>query len=293
MERGLIVAIQESPKKAIRKSKFSPLQLLVHGILALWALTNVFPFLWVVMNSFRTRQYILSESFRFPTSPTLENYINAFSKIDIWRAYANSFIVSTSVAALTVVLAGLAAFGLTRFTFRGNSTLLSVVYGCLMISVFSTIIPVFTLLLKLNLINTLIGLILPVTAGCLAFAMVVLIAYMRGLPRDLEEAAFIDGCNVFQICFKIIFPLSRSAFATVAIFSFLWSYNDLFTQLFILRQKKTWAINRLLNEISSIYGTDYGLMAASITLVVIPVLIVYIFLQKHIIKGLTAGAIKG
>ncbi|MFD3261100.1 carbohydrate ABC transporter permease [Paenibacillus lentus] len=253
----------------------------------------MFPFAWVVMNSFRTRQYILTESFRFPTSPTLENYFNAFIKIDIWRAYANSFIVSTSVAALTVFLAGLAAFGLTRYIFRGHSILISIVYGCLMISVYSTIIPVFSLLLKLNLINTLVGLILPVTAGSLAFAMVVLIAYMWGIPRDLEEAAFIDGCNVFQICFKIIFPLSRSAFATVAIFSFLWSYNDLFTQLFILRQKQTWTINRLLNEISSMYGTDYGLMAASITLVVIPVLIVYIFLQKHIIKGLTAGAIKG
>lgn len=287
------MGIHESTIQQTRKPKFSVLQLLTHGILVLWAITNVFPFAWVVMNSFRTRQYILTESFRFPTSPTLENYFNAFIKIDIWRAYANSFIVSTSVAALTVLLAGLAAFGLTRYIFRGHSILISVVYGCLMISVYSTIIPVFSLLLKLNLINTLVGLILPVTAGSLAFAMVVLIAYMWGIPRDLEEAAFIDGCNVFQICFKIIFPLSRSAFATVAIFSFLWSYNDLFTQLFILRQKNTWTINRLLNEISSMYGTDYGLMAASITLVVIPVLIVYIFLQKHIIKGLTAGAIKG
>lgn len=287
------MGIHELTIQKTRKPKFSVLQLLTHGILALWAITNVFPFAWVVMNSFRTRQYILTESFRFPTSPTLENYFNAFIKIDIWRAYANSFIVSTSVAALTVLLAGLAAFGLTRYIFRGHSILISIVYGCLMISVYSTIIPVFSLLLKLNLINTLIGLILPVTAGSLAFAMVVLIAYMWGIPRDLEEAAFIDGCNVFQICFKIIFPLSRSAFATVAIFSFLWSYNDLFTQLFILRQKNTWTINRLLNEISSMYGTDYGLMAASITLVVIPVLIVYIFLQKHIIKGLTAGAIKG
>lgn len=287
------MSIHELTIQKTRKPKFSVLQLLTHGILVLWAITNVFPFAWVVMNSFRTRQYILTESFRFPTNPTLENYFNAFIKIDIWRAYANSFIVSTSVAALTVLLAGLAAFGLTRYIFRGHSILISVVYGCLMISVYSTIIPVFSLLLKLNLINTLVGLILPVTAGSLAFAMVVLIAYMWGIPRDLEEAAFIDGCNVFQICFKIIFPLSRSAFATVAIFSFLWSYNDLFTQLFILRQKQTWTINRLLNEISSMYGTDYGLMAASITLVVIPVLIVYIFMQKHIIKGLTAGAIKG
>lgn len=287
------MGIHESTIQKTRKPKFSIYQLLTHGILALWAITNIFPFAWVIMNSFRTRQYILTESFRFPTSPTLENYINAFAKIDIFRAYANSFIVSSSVSALTVLLAGLAAFGLTRYMFRGHSILMSIVYACLMITVYSTIIPVFSILLKLNLINTLVGLILPVTAGSLAFAMVVLIAYMRGIPKDLEEAAFIDGANVFQICFRIIFPLSRPAFATVAIFSFLWSYNDLFTQLFILRQKNTWTINRLLNEISSMYGTDYGLMAASITIVVIPILVVYIFLQRHIIKGLTAGAVKG
>jgi len=276
-----------------KKSKISALKIITHCLLILWGLTNVFPFLWVVINSFRSKQYILSESFRFPTNPTLENYINAFSKIDIWRAYGNSLVISSSVAALTVLLAGLAAFGLTRFNFRGSSILQSIVYACLMISVFSTIIPVFAILLKLNMINTLIGLILPVTAGCLAFAIIVVTAYMRGIPKDLEEAAFIDGCNVFQICFRIIFPISRPTFATVAIFSFLWSYNDMFTQLFILRQKKTWAINRLLNEISSVYGTDYGLMASSITLVIVPVLIVYILLQKHIIKGLTAGAVKG
>ncbi len=280
-------------KSSSSKRKSFMYQLLTHIVLILWGLTTIFPFIWVVVNSFRSKQYILSDSFSIPTSPTLENYLNAFDKIDIWRAYGNSLIISVSVALLTVLLAGLAAFGLTRFNFRGNGFLQSVVHACLMISVFSTIIPVFAILLKLNMINTLIGLILPVTAGCLAFAIMVVMSYMRSIPKDLEEAAFIDGCNIFQICFKIIFPISRPTFATVAIFAFLWSYNDLFTQLFILRQKQTWAINRLLNEISSQYGTDYGLMAAAITLVIVPVLIVYIVLQKHIIKGLVAGAVKG
>lgn len=235
----------------------------------------------------------MTDSFSLPSNPRFENYSNAFNNLDIGRAYINSFIISTTVTLLTLLIAGLAAFAMARFKFKGNSLFLSLVIACLMIPAFSTIIPVFNLLHKMNLINHLIGLILPLTGGSIAFGIVILVAYMRGIPREIEESAVMDGCNVFQVCFKIIFPLSKPAFATVAIFTFLWSYNDLFSQLFILRQRETWAINRLLNEISSQYGTDYGLMAASVTLVIIPVLIVYVFLQKSIIKGLTAGAVKG
>ena len=109
----------------------------------------------------------------------------------------------------------------------------------------------------------------------------------------LEEAAFMEGCNAYQIFFKVIMPLTKPSFATVGIFSFLWSYNDLFTQQFFLRNKEEWAITRLLLEISSREGTNYGLMAAVVTLVVVPLLIVYVCLQKYIIKGMTAGAVKG
>ena len=144
-----------------------------------------------------------------------------------------------------------------------------------------------------NVWLSLISVILPQTAGNLAFAMVVLTGYMKGLPIELEEAAFMEGCNAYQIFFKVIMPLTKPSFATVGIFSFLWSYNDLFTQQFFLRNKEEWAITRLLLEISSREGTNYGLMAAVVTLVVVPLLIVYVCLQKYIIKGMTAGAVKG
>ena len=102
-----------------------------------------------------------------------------------------------------------------------------------------------------------------------------------------------EGCNAFQIFFKVIVPITKPSFATVAIFSFLWSYNDLFTQMFYLRRPEMQGITVLLNRLTSQEGTNYGLMAAAVTLVVVPVVIVYIFLQKYIIKGMTAGAIKG
>lgn len=280
-------------QSAKRRPHVRPFKAVGHLVLAFWALTNIFPFVWVLMNSFRTRQYILSDSFSLPTSPTLENFSAAFDKLNIFRAYGNSFIISASVTVLVCLLGGLAAYALTRFSFRGRGALMFCVYACLMIPVFSTIIPVFSLLLHAGLVSTLPGMILPQTAGGLALAIIILMGYMKSIPMELEEAAFLEGCDVAGVFFRVVFPMSKPALATVAIFTFLNSYNDLFTQLFILRKKDVWAINRLLNEISSQYGTDYGLLCASIVLVVVPVLIVYVFLQKHIIKGMMAGAVKG
>ena len=276
-----------------RRRRVRPFKVAGHLALAFWALTNIFPFVWVLMNSFRTRQYILSDSFSIPTDPTLENFTTAFDKLNIFHAYANSFIISTSVTVLVCLLGGLAAYALTRFSFRGHGTFMFCVYACLMIPVFSTIIPVFGLLLDWGLVNTQPGMILPQTAGGLAMAIIILMGYMKSIPVELEEAAFLEGCDVAGVFFRVVLPMSKPALATVAIFTFLNSYNDLFTQLFILRKKDVWAINRLLSEISSQYGTDYGLLCASIVLVVVPVLIVYVFLQKHIIKGMMAGAVKG
>lgn len=140
---------------------------------------------------------------------------------------------------------------------------------------------------------SLLATILPQIAGNLCFAIIILMGFIQSVPVDLEESAYLDGCNVFQIFFRIIVPVAKPSFATVAIFAFLWSYNDLFTQSFFLRYPQERTITGLLNEISSQAGVNYGLMAASVVLVVIPVLVVYILLQKHIIKGLTAGAVKG
>lgn len=134
---------------------------------------------------------------------------------------------------------------------------------------------------------------LPQIAGNLSFAILVLTGYIRSLPLELEEAAFMEGCSAFQIFTKIVVSLAKPSFATVAIFSFLWSYNDLFTQTFFLRIQTQWAITRLLKELTAMEGTNYGLMAAAVTIIIIPVIVVYACLQKYIIKGLATGAVKG
>lgn len=288
-------------KRSLTKRGFSLSKLLTYVVLTAWGATTVYPFLWVMINSFRVKGEIRTDSFSIPmgASFTLDNYLKANSRFSFGTAYVNSLIVSISVTIVVVLLAGLAAYGLTRYRFRGQKLLHSLLIASMMFPVFSTIIPVFRIEVLAGIASTgsrwlsLLSTILPQIAGNLSFATIVLMGFIRSVPIDLEEAAYLDGCNVFQIYFRIIIPVAKPSFATVSIFSFLWSYNDLFTQSFFLRYPKEKTITLLLNEISSQAGVDYGLMAASVVLVVAPVLLVYVLLQKNIIKGLTVGAIKG
>ena len=276
-------------------------RVITYVVLCLWGLTTIYPFLWVILNSFRKKGLILSDSFSLPVGDafTWENYLTAWERSDFKNAYLNSFVISGSVTIMVVLLAGLAAYGRVRYRFRLRKLLYGLIMAGMMFPVFSTIIPVFRMEVMMGIAGSgnrwlsLLAVILPQIAGNLCFAIIVLMGFIQSVPIDLEESAYLDGCNVFQIYFHIIIPAAKSSFATVAIFAFLWSYNDLFTQSFFLRYPQERAITGLLNEISSQAGVNYGLMAASVVLVVIPVLIVYVLLQKHIVKGLTAGAVKG
>ncbi|MFR8171737.1 MAG: carbohydrate ABC transporter permease [Marvinbryantia sp.] len=276
-------------------------QVPVYAVLIFWALTTIYPLFWVAINSFKVKNEILANSFSMPVGElfTLANYRRAFDRVPILGAYVNSLILSGTVTVVVMALAGLAAFALVRYQFKGREFLMSVVVGSMMFPAFSTIVPVFRMEASWGLVNTsnrwisLFSCALPQIAGNLSFAIIVLSGYIRSLPIELEEAAYMEGCTTFKIFTKIVVPMTKPSFATVAIFSFLWSYNDLFTQTFFLRIQPQWAITRLLKELTAMEGTNYGLMAAAVTIVVVPVIIIYAFLQKYIIKGMTAGAIKG
>lgn len=282
------------------KRRFSAGKTLIYVVLSFWALTTMYPFFWVIINSFRETGMIRRESFSLPIeSFTFDNYLLAWQRSDFKNAYLNSILVSATVTLVVLLVAGFAAYALVRYEFRGKKLLHSLILAGMMFPVFSTIIPVFRMEVAMGIASSgnrwfsLLSTALPQIAGNICFATIILMEFIRTVPIDLEEAAYIDGCSIIKLYFKIIVPISRSSFATVAIFSFLWSYNDLFTQNFFLRYPEERTITLLLNEISSQAGTNYGLMAASVVLVVIPVLLVYVALQKHIIKGLTAGAVKG
>lgn len=273
----------------------------VYTVLVLWALTTIYPLVWVALNSFKVKNEIIANSFALPLGElfTLSNYKRAFDRVPILGAYFNSIMLSGIVTLVVMALAGLAAFALVRYHFRGRNFLMSVVVASMMFPAFSTIVPVFRMEASWGLVNnsnrwiSLVSCALPQIAGNMSFAILVLSGYIRSLPIELEEAAYLEGCGSSQIFTKIVVPLAKPSFATVAIFTFLWSYNDLFMQSFFLRIQTQWTITRLLKELTSMEGTNYGLMAAAVTIVVVPVLILYAFLQKYIIKGMVAGALKG
>ena len=282
--------------------KITPAKAGTYAVLTFWSLTTLYPFVWVILNSFRERGLIRKDSFSIPLPGngfTMGNYDKAMERFDFGSAYANSLIVSIAVTVAVVLIAGFAAYGLVRFRFKLRGVCYSLIMAGMMFPVFSTIIPVFRMEAAWGIASSgnrwlsLLAVILPQIAGNLCFAIIVLMGFIESVPIELEESAYMDGCHVFQVYFHIIMPAAKSSFATVAIFAFLWSYNDLFTQNFFLRVPREKTITLLLNEISSQAGVDYGLMAASVVLIVAPVLAVYVLLQKHIIKGLTAGAVKG
>ena len=275
------------------KKKFNISKYIIYAILILWAITTIFPFIWIIVNSFKPSAELLTSSFSLPKEFTLNNYKNAFDNLNILRAYGMSFIISGSVTIGVVILSSMMAFALTRYRFKGKWILDSILVASLMFPVFSTIIPVYQMMIKCGLLNTPTAVILPQIASNLSFATIVMMGFMRAIPLEIEEAAYIEGASVFTVFTKIIVPISKPSISTVSIFSFLWSYNDLFVQTTMIGRRVNYPVCTLLNEISSKYGTDYGLMAASVAIILVPVFIVYLLLQKNIIKGLTAGAIKG
>ena len=274
---------------------------IVYTILILWSLTTIFPLAWSVMNSFKDKKMIYNNSFVLPdaSSFSLDNYRNIFANYNIFSAYRNSFIISGVVAAAVILMSGMAAYILTRYQFFLKKLLIMLLYAGMMFPIYSTIIPVFRMQSAWGIANTphvslnLLSVILPQIAGNMSFAIIVLMGYIRTLPMELEAAAFLEGCTMFGTYFRIVLPLCKPSMVTVGIFSFLWSYNDLFTQMFFLRTKENFAITVLLNNIAAKEGVNYGALFSSVTLIVIPVLVVYLFLNKYIIKGMTVGAVKG
>lgn len=286
-------------KKLKKSTPFSRIlsKTLIYIVLILWGVTTVFPFVWLINNSVKKKNEIDINSFAPTTADTFtwDNFVKAFNTaVPVPRAFLNSIVISGTVTIMVILLSALCAFALTRYVFKLRGVLHSVLIAAMMFPSFSTIIPVYMMMSTVGLMNNILSVILPLIAGNIAFACIVLMGYIRGLPIELEEAAYLEGCNVFGILFKVVFPITKPAFATVAIFTFLWSYNELFLPMFLLRKNETYTINKLLQQISSREGgTDKGLMSAAACLIVVPVIIIYCFLQKYIIKGLTAGAVKG
>lgn len=290
-DKGRLTYWEKFQQRYFSKSKYG--KLFIYVVLSIWSISTIFPLVWVFLNSFKQSREIITNTFKIPTDPTLQNYINAFNTVDIGRSYLNSFIMSGSVVFLTLFFGGLAAFVMSRMRFRFRGVLQTVLVASLLIPAFATIVPVYRMMIDMDLVNTYWALIIPQTAGNLPFAILVISGYMATIPKELEEASLMDGCSRWKMFLKVFMPISLPVFGTVGTFVFLWSYNDLFSSLVLVENESVRPIVVLLSHVSSQYGTDYGLMTAAIAMTVVPVIIFYLFAQKTFEKGATAGSVKG
>jgi raffinose/stachyose/melibiose transport system permease protein len=281
--------------KPLYNSKTIFWSVLKYALLFIWAGTTIVPLLWVILNSFKSSGEILRNSIALPKTFNLNNIITVmnYPDVNMLRSFRNSFVISGSVVVLVVFFSGLASFSLGRFDIKARRPILALLTGCLLVPSFATVIPNFVTISYIPFIRrSFLAAIIPQTAGNLCFSIILLTGFMRSIPKELDEAAVMDGVGIPSIFFRIAMPLCKSMFATISIMVFIWSYNDLFTSLVYIADQKLKPVCVILSMVSNMYGTDYGALMAAIVVTIIPLFVLYMFSQEYVVKGLTAGAVK-
>lgn len=268
-------------------------QILKYFLLIAVALTCVYPIIWLIINSFKTQADLYANPWGWTTSFTWANYNKAIVEGNIGRYFLNSIIISVSSVTSTVLLAVIAAYGIVRLKWKWSRLVLALFTVGMMLPPYSSLIPLYSAFSKMNILNTYLAVIIPNVTFGLSMAVFIMSGFFITLPKEIEEAAIIDGCSLPRAFTKIIFPIVRSGTVTIAVITFVNVWNDLlFSQIF-LNDREIMPLPIGLTEFKGQYGTDHVGMIAAVVITVIPVVIVYSFLHDKIIEGMTAGAVKG
>ncbi len=264
---------------------------LLHVAMYSLALITVSPFLWMVITSFKDLPDILTyPPVWWPKHFIIDNYVNAFSAAPFGRFYFNSVFIAVAVTIGQVITCSMAAFAFARLQFRGRDVLFYIFLATMMIPGQVTMIPSFMMLYWLGWIDSYAALIVPGLAS--AFGTFLLRQFFLTIPRDLEDAASIDGCGRFGLLWRIILPLSRPAIATLAVFTFMGVFNDFLWALIVVSSEEMRTVQLGLAIFRDRYQTDWGqLMAASVA-ATLPILLVFFAAQKYFIKGITLSGLK-
>ncbi len=258
--------------------------------LAVLGLTMVFPFAWSLSTSLQTTDTLLQVPPQLiPESPTLDAYREVREVTPFARMVINSAFVTVVVTTLQIVTSALAGYGLARFEFKGRQALFLLYLGTLMVPFQVTIVPLFIGMSELGWLNTLRALILPMIAS--AFGVFLFRQYFMQMPKEMEEAAAIDGANPWRTFWSVAFPYARPAAATHGILAFMASWNSFLWPLFVARNEQSMTIPVGLASLHGRYQTDWNLVMAGSVIAVVPVIIVFAFLQRHIAAGLLLGGV--
>ncbi|MTK08477.1 MAG: carbohydrate ABC transporter permease [Hungatella sp.] len=257
---------------------------------------TLYPVIYTVLGSFKTNAELTQGGGFFPSVWHFENYYKAFIQADFTKYTLNSVVVSISVTILAVTTTSLAGFVMARKDFAGKKILLALYMSMMFVSLGSvTLYPIYELLRALKINKTIFALVIALTGGQATNVFLVM-GFTKGIPKELDEAAIIDGCSIYGVYSRIILPLSKPILAVVALFSFRNAWNDYITSLIMTisipkLQTLTVAVVQLKYSVNS--AAEWHIMLAGASIAIIPILIVYMFSNKQFIAGLTAGAVKG
>ncbi|MBG1232373.1 carbohydrate ABC transporter permease [Aestuariivirga litoralis] len=266
----------------------------LYGAVALYVAFALFPIYWTVKISVTPQKLLYSEGIKlWPSRMTLENYSSVLAASDFPRYFLNSVVVSISTSLIVTVIASLAGYALSRFQFRGKVGVSLLLLLTQTFPLVMVIPPIFRIMGQLGLTDNLYGLIIIYTAFNIAFATFLMQSFFDGVPKDLEEAAMIDGCSRFVALRRIILPLTLPGMGATVAFVFTAAWSELLFALMLINSEsqKTFSVG-LLTFIGK-FAVDWGQMMAASVLALIPVCLFFGFLQRYLVTGLTAGAVKG
>ncbi|MBL8698236.1 MAG: carbohydrate ABC transporter permease [Alphaproteobacteria bacterium] len=272
------------------------LRALLHVGLACFTLAMLYPLLWMIASSFKPEQVIFTDFSLWPAEAGVRAYAEGWSGLRV--SFARFFLNSATVAILAVVgnvlACSLAAFAFARLEFRLKKFWFGLMLGTLMLPYHVTLIPQYVLFLKLGWIDSFLPLVVPKFLAVDAFFIFLMVQFFRSLPRELDEAAMMDGCGPWGVYRRIVLPLSRPVLATAAIFSFIWTWDDFFGPLIYLNDIELYTAPLALRSFVDSSGrTEWGPLFAMSTLSLVPVFLVFLFFQKLIIRGIAMSGLKG
>jgi N,N'-diacetylchitobiose transport system permease protein len=254
----------------------------------------VFPVYWMVSTAFKPGQQILSYTPQwFPTSPTLSNFRDAIDQPFFWHAVKNSLIIVSAVVALSVVLAFLASLALAKFHFYGRKAFIVLILGVQMVPLAALIIPLYILMSRLGQIDKLTGVIAMYLTFVLPFTVWTMRGFLLGIPKELEEAAMVDGATRFGAFVRVLLPLVGPGLVATSIFAFIQAWNEFIIAYVFLHTPEKQTLMVWLASFTTLRGTDWGPLMAGATLSALPVVVFFLLVQRRIAFGLTAGAVRG
>jgi len=275
------------------RTKRIGINVIIHIFLLTVAVTCIFPLAWMVSSSLKTQETIFRDASLIPSEVHFENYYLAWKEGGFGRYFLNSLLYTVSVVFGIVIVSSLAAYAFSRFRFPGKNILFAMFMAAMMIPIPGSFVPLYVLLNKLHLRNTSIGYILCMINVGLSTSIFLLKTFFDKMPKELEDAARIDGCSKLGIWWNVALPLAKPVLAVVIVFNALNVWNEYVLALIIFDSKPLMPLQVALMTFQGEFITRYPLLMAGLTITALPIIIVYILMQKYIVKGVTAGAVLG